>query len=67
MVPPFVSMWIANFVFGLLAIILLARMGKETGSSRSGDFAEMMENLRYRFKRRPSSATSRTAPRTSTS
>jgi len=67
MVPPFVSMWIANFVFGLLAIILLARMGKETGSSRSGDFAEMMENLRYRFKRRPSPAASRTAPRTSTS
>jgi lipopolysaccharide export system permease protein len=67
MVPPFVSMWIANFVFGILALILLARMGKETGSSRSGDFSEMLENLRHRFRKRPASATSRPVPRTSTS
>ena len=66
-VPPFVSMWIANFVFGVIALILLLRMGKETGSSRSGDFAEMLENLRYRFKRRPSSGASRPVPRTSAS
>ena len=52
MVPPFVSMWIANAVFGLLALVLLARMGKESGSSRGGDFQEVLDNLRYRFRRR---------------
>ncbi len=52
MVPPFVSMWIANAVFGLLALVMLARMGKESGSSRGGDFQEVLDNLRYRFRRR---------------
>jgi len=67
MVPPFVSMWIANVIFGLLAVVLLTRMGKETGTSRGGDFSEFLDNLRYRFRRRPVSAVSRSVPRTSTS
>jgi lipopolysaccharide export system permease protein len=65
MVPPFVSMWIANAVFLLLALVLLARMGKESGSSRGGDFREVLDNIRYRFRRRGSSAPA--VPRTSTS
>ena len=68
MVPPFVSMWIANAVFGLLALILLSRMGRESGSSRGGDFREFVDNLRYRFKRHPApSRAPRSAPRTSPS
>lgn len=67
MMPPFVSMWLANALFGVIALILLARMGKEAGSSRSGDFSEMIENLRYRLKRRSSSKAARPFPRTSTS
>ena len=69
MVPPFVSMWIANALFGLLALILLSRMGRESGSSRGGDFREFVENLRYRFKRHPAapSRAPRSAPRTSPS
>lgn len=65
MVPPFVSMWIANVVFGLLALVLLSRMGKESGSSRGGDFQETLDNLRYRFRR--GFAGRRTVPRTGTS
>ena len=65
LMPPFVSMWLANVLFGMIALILLARMGKEAGSSRSGDFSEMIENLRYKLKRRSPSA--RPFPRTSTS
>ncbi len=65
LMPPFVSMWIANVLFLVIALILLARMGKEAGSSRSGDFSEMMENLRYKLKRR--SPPARTYPRASTS
>jgi lipopolysaccharide export system permease protein len=51
-VPPVVSMWIANAVFGALALILLARMGKESGSARGGDLREVVDNIRYRFRRR---------------
>ena len=65
-VPPFVSMWIANVVFGIIALALLARMGKETGTSRGGDFTEFMDNLRYRFRRRSASEV-RSVPRTSAS
>jgi len=65
LMPPFVSMWLANVLFGVIALILLARMGKEAGSSRSGDFSEMIENLRYRFKRRSSPAAPRSLTRTS--
>lgn len=65
LMPPFVSMWLANVLFGVIALILLARMGKEAGSSRSGDFSEMIENLRYKLKRR--SPSTRPFPRTSTS
>jgi lipopolysaccharide export system permease protein len=68
LVPPVVSMWIANVVFGIIALILLARMGNESGSSRSGDLREMFDNIRYRFKRRRArSATTRNVPRTSAS
>jgi len=57
-VPPVVSMWIANAVFGAIALILLARMGKESGSSRGGDFHEMLESLRHRLRGRPRAAAS---------
>ena len=67
LVPPVVSMWIANTVFGLIALILLARMGKESGSSR-GDFREVIDNFRYRFKRKKiEPAAPRSVPRTSVS
>lgn len=56
MVPPIVSMWIANVVFGVIALILLARMGNESGSSRGGDIREMIDSIRYRFKRRPATS-----------
>jgi len=66
MVPPFVSMWIANAVFLALALVLLARMGKESGSSRGGDFREVWDNIRYRLKRRSvTSVAPRNIPRTS--
>jgi lipopolysaccharide export system permease protein len=56
-VPPVVSMWIANAVFGLIAAILLFRMGKENSTTRGGDLREMMDNIRYRLRRRPRTGT----------
>jgi lipopolysaccharide export system permease protein len=52
MVPPVVSMWIANLVFGALALVLLARMGMESGSSRSGDMREILATIRHKLRRR---------------
>ena len=67
LVPPVVSMWIANVVFGAIALILLARMGRETGSSR-GDFREVLDNLRFRLRRKPAASVApRSVPRTSVS
>ena len=67
LVPPFVSMWIANVVFGIIALVLLANMGKESGSSR-GDFREVIDNLKYRLRRKHSvSVASEGVPRTSPS
>jgi lipopolysaccharide export system permease protein len=63
MLPPVVSMWIANVVFGLIALILLARLGMESGSSRSGDFSEVLDTLRRKLRRRPARATRVTIPR----
>jgi lipopolysaccharide export system permease protein len=50
-VPPFLAMWMSNIVFGILSIILLLRMSKETGSGRGGEFSEMMDRLRDRLRR----------------
>jgi lipopolysaccharide export system permease protein len=43
---PFWSMWLANIIFTTIGLALLARMGKEQGSSRGGDMRELIETLR---------------------
>ena len=46
---PFWSMWMANILFTIVGLFLLARMGKESGSSRGGDMREMFDMLRTWF------------------
>ena len=46
---PFWSMWMANILFTIVGLFLLARMGKESGSSRGGDMREMLDMLRAWF------------------
>jgi len=65
MMPPVVSMWLANLLFGAIALVLLARMGVESGSSRGGDIREVMDSIRRKFRRKaarpsPKPATART-------
>ena len=48
---PFWAMWMANIVFGIIGLALLARMGKEQSTSRGGDMREMLEMLRAWFAR----------------
>jgi lipopolysaccharide export system permease protein len=42
LMPAVVSMWMANVIFSLAALWLLAKMGKETSTARGGDMKEMI-------------------------
>jgi lipopolysaccharide export system permease protein len=42
MMPAVVSMWMANVIFSLIALWLLAKMGQEGSTARGGDLQEMM-------------------------
>ncbi len=60
--PPWVSMWAANVLFGIVGLYLAARMGRETGSARGGGFGEWWDGVRHRravraARRRPAAAT----------
>jgi lipopolysaccharide export system permease protein len=49
-VPPFLSMWGANIIFTLVALILLSRMGRENTSGRGGDMREFLKSVRWRIR-----------------
>ncbi len=42
MMPAVVSMWMANVIFALIAVWLLAKMGQEGTTARGGDMKEML-------------------------
>jgi lipopolysaccharide export system permease protein len=46
LMPAFLSMWMANVIFALVALLLLAKMGKEGGTARGGDTREMFDSIR---------------------
>ena len=50
-VRPWVSMWAANFLLTIVGLFLLVRMGRESATSRGGDFGEMLEIFRNVFRR----------------
>jgi lipopolysaccharide export system permease protein len=52
---PFWAMWAANILLTIVGLFLLARMGRETSTTRGGDFGEMLEIVRnaFRHERRP--------------
>ncbi|HEY3258032.1 MAG TPA: LptF/LptG family permease, partial [Gemmatimonadaceae bacterium] len=66
LMPAFVSMWMANIIFTIIALVLLAHMGKEAGSSRAGDMHEIFEGIRRRFRRRTFDPQPAPAPRPTT-
>ena len=49
--PPSLSMWAANILLTIVGIFLWTRMGRETATSRGGDFGEMIEIVRNFFRR----------------
>jgi lipopolysaccharide export system permease protein len=48
---PFWAMWAANILLTIVGLFLLARMGRETSTTRGGDFREMLEIVRNVFRR----------------
>jgi lipopolysaccharide export system permease protein len=55
-VPASISMWGANILFTLVGLVLLARMGRESGSARGGGIGEAVSDFFARFRRRRSAA-----------
>ncbi|MEO8910016.1 MAG: LptF/LptG family permease [Gemmatimonadaceae bacterium] len=46
LMPAVVSMWMANVIFASIALVLLAKMGKEGSTARGGDMKEMLDAIR---------------------
>jgi lipopolysaccharide export system permease protein len=46
LMPAVVSMWMANVIFALIALWMLAKMGQEGSTSRGGDMKEMLGAIR---------------------
>lgn len=59
--PPFWAMWGTNVILTAVGLVLLLRMGKESGSARGGTWGEMWDTVRARFGRGPLAAARRAA------
>ncbi len=46
--PPWVAMWAANIVLSAAGLILAFRMGRESSTSRGGDFTELLVTIRQK-------------------
>lgn len=46
MMPAVVSMWMANVIFALIALWMLAKMGQEGTTARGGDIKEMIGTIK---------------------
>ena len=51
LLKPFWAMWAANILLTIVGLFLLARMGRETATTRGGDFREMLDIVRQVFRR----------------
>ena len=52
MMPAVVSMWMANVLFAIVALWMLAKMGQEGSTARGGDMREMFDSMRESIKSR---------------
>src|SRR5581483_3285487 len=48
-VPPWLAMWASNIVFGIIGLFLLTRLGRESSTSRGGDWGEFKDGVRRRI------------------
>ena len=59
LVPPFWAMWGTNVILSVVGVVLLLRMGKDSTSSRGGDWSDRLDALIARFGRGPQARGSR--------
>jgi lipopolysaccharide export system permease protein len=50
-VSPWLAMWAPNIVLTVLGTLGLIRVSRESGSTRGGDFQEVVEGVRHLFRR----------------
>jgi lipopolysaccharide export system permease protein len=50
-VEPWLAMWLPNIVLTVLGVIGLLRVSRESGSTRGGDFQEVIDGIRHLFRR----------------
>ncbi len=55
-IPPFLGPWAPNFFFGAIGIVAVMRIGRETATSRGGDWDDMRRTVLSLFSRRSRSA-----------
>jgi lipopolysaccharide export system permease protein len=51
LVSPWVAMWTPNIVLTVLGLFGLLRVSRESGSTRGGDFQEILEGVKHLFRR----------------
>jgi lipopolysaccharide export system permease protein len=51
LVSPWLAMWTPNIVLTVLGILGLIRVSRESGSTRGGDFQEILDALRHLLRR----------------
>ena len=62
MMPAVVSMWMANVIFAIVALWMLAKMGQEGSTARGGDMREMLDSMRDSIKAKLGRGRAKTAP-----
>jgi lipopolysaccharide export system permease protein len=50
-VSPWVAMWTPNIVLTIVGLLGLVRVSRESGTTRGGDFQEIIEGIRHLFRR----------------
>jgi lipopolysaccharide export system permease protein len=63
LIAPWVAMWAPNIVLTVLGLIGLVRVSRESGSTRGGDFQEVLDSIRHLFRRMRRRRLSREAAR----
>ena len=51
LISPWLAMWAPNIILTLLGLIGLVRVSRESGSTRGGDFQEVIDAIRHIFRR----------------
>ena len=50
-IRPWLAMWLPNIVLTVLGVLGLVRVSRESGSTRGGDFQEVVDGVRHLFRR----------------